>query len=138
MYHSIRVLLYKIITIKEYHCVRVSHYPSIIMKEYQYIIVSLFESFTVLEYHFRVSQYHSIIMQEYCNRRVLLYKSILSSKTTVFRSSSVPPPFLRSVPPELLHAPCSAYIFRNNGRILMFKVSKRPYRSARHDEIICK
>ena len=44
-------------------------------------------------------------------------------------------PFLRSVP-ELLHHPGSAYIFWNNGRILMFKVSKRPYRSARHDEII--
>ena len=38
--------------------------------------------------------------------------------------------------PKLLHAPGSAYIFVNNGRILMFKVSKRLYRSARHDEII--
>ena len=31
---------------------------------------------------------------------------------------------------------CFVYIFWNNGRILMFKVSKRPSRSARHDEII--
>ena len=45
--------------------------------------------------------------------------------------SSVPPP-------ELLHAPSSAYISWNNGRILMFKVSKQPYQSSRHDEIICR
>ena len=50
----------------------------------------------------------------------IMYMGIISSKTTVFllRSSS-------SVPSELLHAPGSAYIFWNNGRILMFKVSKR-------------
>ena len=63
---------------------------------------------------------------------------ILSSKTrqrssSVLRySSSFPPPL------ELLHAFCSAYIFGNNGWILMFKVSKQPYRSAWHDDIICK
>ena len=31
-----------------------------------------------------------------------------------------------------------SYIFRNNRRILTFKVSKRPYRSLLHDRIICK
>ena len=59
---------------------------------------------------------------------------ILSSKTNVFRSDSSDP----TPPPDLLQAPGSTYIFWNNGWILMFKVSKRPYRSAWHDEIICK
>ena len=60
-----------------------------------------------------------------------IFLNIRCSKTTVLllRSSS-------SVPPELLHAPGSAYIFWNNGRIFMFKVSKRLYRSARRDGII--
>ena len=34
--------------------------------------------------------------------------------------------------------PGSTYRIWNNGQILMFKVSKRPYRSPRHDRIICK
>ena len=33
---------------------------------------------------------------------------------------------------------CWVYRISNNGRILMFKVSKRPYRSPLHDRIICK
>ena len=60
-----------------------------------------------------------------------IFLHILSSKTTVCLL------LLRSfIPPELLHAPYSAYIFWNNWRILVFKVSKQPYRSAWHDEII--
>ena len=51
-------------------------------------------------------------------------------------------PFLRSVPSvcpsQILHPTCVAYISWNNGQILMFKVSKWPYRSSRHDEIICR
>ena len=39
---------------------------------------------------------------------------------------------------QILHPTCSAYISWNNGRILMFKVSKWPYWSSRHDEIICR
>ena len=66
----------------------------------------------------------------------IVFKALIVS--TVFRSSapfcSVP---FRSVP-ELLHTPCSAYISSQNGRILMFKVSKGPYRCSQHDEIICK
>ena len=42
------------------------------------------------------------------------------------------------VPSQILHPTCSAYISWNNGRILMFKVSKWPYRSSRNDEIICR
>ena len=41
-------------------------------------------------------------------------------------------------PSQILHLTYSAYISWNNGRILMFKVSKRPYRSSQHDEIICR
>ena len=37
---------------------------------------------------------------------------------------------------QILHLTCSAYISWNNGQILMFKVSKRPYQSSWHDEII--
>ena len=33
---------------------------------------------------------------------------------------------------------CWVYRLWNNGRILMFKVSKQPYRSPQHDRIICK
>ena len=33
---------------------------------------------------------------------------------------------------------CWVYRISNNGRILMFKVSKQPYRSPLHDRIICK
>ena len=33
---------------------------------------------------------------------------------------------------------CWVYKISNNGRILMFKVSKWPYQSPRHDRIICK
>ena len=64
-----------------------------------------------------------------------IYIYIRSSKTTVrvcVRVSSVCPPS------KILHLTCSAYISLNYGRILMFKVSKRPYRSFRHDEIICR
>ena len=39
---------------------------------------------------------------------------------------------------KILHPNCSAYISWNNGRILMFKVSKWPYRSSPHDKIICR
>ena len=39
---------------------------------------------------------------------------------------------------QILHPTCSAYISWNNGRILMFKVSKWPYQSSWHDEIICR
>ena len=62
-----------------------------------------------------------------------LIKTLIVS--TVFLHSSI---LFRSSIPELLHHPGSAYIFWNNRRIFMFKVSKRPYQSSRYDRIIGK
>ena len=39
---------------------------------------------------------------------------------------------------QIVASDCSAYISLNNGRILMFKVSKWPYQSCLHDKITCK
>ena len=39
---------------------------------------------------------------------------------------------------QILHLTCSASISWNKGRILMFKVSKWPYQSSQHDDIICR
>ena len=47
-------------------------------------------------------------------------------------------PFLLFRPSQILHPNCSAYISLNYGWILMFKVSKRPCWSSRHDKIICR
>ena len=77
----------------------------------------------VLEWNM-IDQY----IKKFNSRYPLKIQPILSSKTTVLLLRSVPPP-------ELLHAPCCAYIFWNNGWILMIKVSKWLYWSAWYDRI---
>ena len=59
------------------------------------------------------------ISQVYCN----------SNMTIQYNTGGCPAAAAAAVsvrPSKILHPTCSAYISLNNGRILMFKVSKRP------------
>ena len=91
--------------------------------------------------HFVTPSIVSTVSQLKCFTHLLI--NMLIDLYPMLQDNCVPPP-IRSDPtppirlllrsdssvPELLHTTCSAYIFGNNGRILMFKVSKRLYRSA--------
>ena len=65
---------------------------------------------------------------------ILQYNKIESS--SIWIRFPTPPPAPTPPPHFFSQHPVSVYIFWNNGQILMFKVSKRPYWCARHDGII--
>ena len=109
-----------------------------------YLLLSVLRKYTYLHFNHREliflennvapcynveTVYWRVILQDYILH--ITSNIILEGVRSVFR-----PPSVR--PSQILHLTCSAYISWNNGRILMLKVSKWPYWSFRHNEIICR
>ena len=110
-----------------------------------YLLLSVLRKYTYLHFNHReliflennVAPCYNV---ETVDWRVILQDYILHFTYYIqYNTGVVPSSVLRpAVPSRILHPTCSAYISLNNGRILMFKVSKRPCRSPLHDRIICK
>ena len=78
--------------------------------------------------------YNSLGLASYQDLSVFSQVGLCFSALFLYNTGGCPPP---AVPvSQILHPTCSAYISLNNGRILMFKVSKWPYRSSQNDKVI--